>query len=53
MEKSAPYFMVGLFVSFTFFCFIWFLIWLIGPHDQQDLSFYTVEFTDSINGLEV
>jgi phospholipid/cholesterol/gamma-HCH transport system substrate-binding protein len=52
MEKSASYFMVGVFVSLVIFFFTGFLIWLAGPHDKQDLTFYTVEFTDSISGLE-
>jgi ABC-type transporter Mla subunit MlaD len=52
MEKSAKYFAVGLFVTVTTFLFVGFLIWLVGPHNKQDFNFYTVEFTDSIGGLE-
>jgi phospholipid/cholesterol/gamma-HCH transport system substrate-binding protein len=52
MEKSAHYFIVGLFVTLTVLAFIGFLIWLAGPHNKEDYNFYTVEFTDSISGLE-
>ncbi|TAL33497.1 MAG: MCE family protein [Alphaproteobacteria bacterium] len=52
MEKSAHYFLVGLFVSLAIFFLFGFLIWLAGPHDKNDYNFYTVEFTDSISGLE-
>jgi phospholipid/cholesterol/gamma-HCH transport system substrate-binding protein len=52
MEKSANYFMVGIFMTLAIFGLVWFLIWLSGPHDEKDFKFYTVEFTDSIGGLE-
>jgi len=52
MEKSAPYFIVGLFMTLVVFALVGFSIWLSGPHDQRDLKFYTVEFHDSISGLE-
>jgi phospholipid/cholesterol/gamma-HCH transport system substrate-binding protein len=52
MEKTAKYFTVGLFTTITVVFFVGFLIWLQGPHDEQDLKYYTVEFTDSISGLE-
>lgn len=52
MEKSAKYFIVGLFVTITIFLFVSFLIWLAGTHDKRNLDFYTVEFNDSISGLE-
>lgn len=52
MEKSAHYFIVGLFVTISIFFFIGFLIWLAGPQDEKDLNFYTVEFRDPISGLE-
>lgn len=52
MEKSAPYFTVGLFMTLAVFALVGFSIWLSGPHDKRDLAFYTVEFHDSISGLE-
>jgi phospholipid/cholesterol/gamma-HCH transport system substrate-binding protein len=51
VEKSANYFIVGLFVSLALTVLIGFLVWLEAPHDNKNLSFYTVEFTDSISGL--
>lgn len=52
MEKDARYFAVGLFVTISIFAVVGFLIWLMGPHDKKDLKFYTVEFSDSVSGLE-
>lgn len=52
MEKSAPYFIVGLFVTLAVFGVVGFLIWLQGPRDHQNLAFYTVEFTDPVTGLQ-
>jgi phospholipid/cholesterol/gamma-HCH transport system substrate-binding protein len=52
MEKTAHYFIVGLFVMVSIFAFIGFLIWLMGARDRQNYDFYTVVFKDSISGLE-
>jgi len=52
MEKSAPYFIVGLFVTCAVFGIVGFLIWLQGLHNNRDLAFYTVQFTDPVIGLE-
>ncbi len=52
MEKSAPYFIVGLFMTVVVFAFVGFLIWLAGPNDKKNFKFYTVEFHDSVAGLE-
>ncbi|HYD18682.1 MAG TPA: MlaD family protein [Patescibacteria group bacterium] len=52
MEKNAPYFWVGLFVSLSLLATLCFFVWLVGPRDQKDYKFYTVEFHDSISGLE-
>lgn len=52
MEKTAPYFVVGLFVSAVILASVCFFIWLMGPQEQKDYKFYTVEFHDSITGLE-
>jgi len=52
MEKNAPYFVVGLFMTIVVFALVGFTIWLSSPRDQRDLKFYTVEFHDSVAGLE-
>ena len=52
MEKSAHYFTVGIFVTLTILAIIGFLIWLASPQDEEDYNFYTVEFHDTISGLE-
>ena len=43
MEKTAHYFLVGLFVTATFFALIGFIIWLMGARDKQNFDFFTVE----------
>lgn len=52
MEKSASYFTVGVFVTATLIGMFMFLIWLASPHDERKYDYYTVEFRDSISGLE-
>ncbi|MEZ0223971.1 MAG: MlaD family protein [Alphaproteobacteria bacterium] len=52
MEKSANYFIVGLFATGTILAIFLFLVWLASPKDEKDYNFFTVEFTDSISGLE-
>jgi phospholipid/cholesterol/gamma-HCH transport system substrate-binding protein len=52
MEKSANYFIVGLFATGTILAIFLFLVWLASPRDEKDYDFYTVEFSDSISGLE-
>jgi phospholipid/cholesterol/gamma-HCH transport system substrate-binding protein len=52
MEKSANYFIVGLFTTGTILAIFLFLVWLASPKDEKDYDFYTVEFSDSISGLE-
>lgn len=52
MEKSAPYFLVGVFMTGMVIASVCFLIWLVGPQEQKNFKFFTVEFHDSITGLE-
>jgi phospholipid/cholesterol/gamma-HCH transport system substrate-binding protein len=52
MERTAHYFIVGLFVTATLLALVIFLIWLAGARDQRSFDMYTVEFRDSISGLE-
>jgi phospholipid/cholesterol/gamma-HCH transport system substrate-binding protein len=51
MEKSAPYFLVGLFVSCSILAFVGFVIWLQGTHEKKNYAFYTIYFTESVSGL--
>jgi phospholipid/cholesterol/gamma-HCH transport system substrate-binding protein len=52
MEKSASYFTVGVFVTVSLVGVFLFLIWLASPHDERTYNYFTVEFKDSISGLE-
>lgn len=52
MEKSANYFIVGLFTTGSIVAIVLFLVWLASPRDERKFEFYTVEFLDSISGLE-
>lgn len=52
MEKSAHYFIVGLFVLASVAALTGFLIWLASPREEKDYAYYTVYFTDSVAGLE-
>lgn len=52
MERTAHYFIVGLFVTATLLALVFFLIWLAGARDARSFDMYTVEFRDSISGLE-
>ena len=52
MEKTAHYFLVGIFTASVLLLLTGFLIWMAGPHDRKNLVYYTVEFRDSISGLE-
>ena len=52
MEKNAHYFVVGVFVTVALLGVFMFLIWLASPHDERTYDYYTVQFKDSISGLE-
>lgn len=52
MEKNAHYFVVGLFVTGALLGVFLFLIWLASPHEGRKYDYYTVEFKNSISGLE-
>jgi phospholipid/cholesterol/gamma-HCH transport system substrate-binding protein len=52
MEKNSHYFIVGLFVSVSFFALIIFVVWLTGTHDGRSFDKYTVYFRDPVSGLQ-
>ena len=51
MEKSANYFVVGVFVSVTLVALVGFVIWIAGTHNTGHVDRYTIYFTDSVSGL--
>lgn len=52
MEKGGHYFIVGVFVSLAILALVGFTIWLAGTKDKEDYDFYTVQFRDTVSGLE-
>jgi phospholipid/cholesterol/gamma-HCH transport system substrate-binding protein len=52
MEKGGHYFIVGLFVTAAIFALIGFSIWLAGDHNKKDYDYYTLQFHESVGGLE-
>ena len=52
MEKNSHYMFVGVFVSFSFFALIVFIVWLTGTHDGRNYNRYTIYFKDPVSGLQ-
>ena len=51
MEKTAHYYLIGVFVTIAFISLIGFTIWLSSPGGTGGKDFYTVYFTAPISGL--
>jgi len=53
MNSKVNYTFVGLFVLASILAIFTFVLWLIEPTDQEEMTYYKINFTESVSGLNI